>query len=224
MSCAVSSETDLGSQFNEPQLNRKIQDPQSGEERPLFTLDPSEGNAKFCCSVCQITVIGIKTLQSHILGKKHKNKVSGYKIIEGPRVEEPQQRSLLGLLVSQFRGVAVLGLEYVVEVKLSSLDESFCCTLCTVDSDLPNIMSHLLSSSHRLAFLARHFPSLNRRLTAQPVSQWTINNFQQLESFVAGIVARFGLATPTVVNSLLLWEREKENILRRIESLDHARE
>ena len=81
MSCATRSEPDLGSQFNEPELNRKVQDPQSGEERPLFTLDLSEGNAKFCCSVCQITVIGIKTLQSHILGKKHKNKVSGYKII-----------------------------------------------------------------------------------------------------------------------------------------------
>ena len=80
VSTVASSELDLGTQFNEPQLNRKIQDPQSGEERSLFTLDPSEGNAKFCCSVCQITVIGIKTLQSHILGKKHKNKVSGYKI------------------------------------------------------------------------------------------------------------------------------------------------
>ena len=80
MSTVASSQLDLGTQFNEPQLNRKIQDPQSGKERSLFTLDPSEGNAKFCCSVCQITVIGIKTLQSHILGKKHKNKVSGYKI------------------------------------------------------------------------------------------------------------------------------------------------
>ena len=81
VSSAGSSQPDLGTQFNEPQLNRKIQDPQSGEERSLFTLDLSEGTAKFCCSVCQITVIGIKTLQSHILGKKHKNKVSGYKII-----------------------------------------------------------------------------------------------------------------------------------------------
>ena len=80
LSSASSAETDLGTQFNDPQLNKKIQDPQSGEERSLFTLDTSEGNAKFCCSVCQITVIGIKTLQSHILGKKHKNRVSGYKI------------------------------------------------------------------------------------------------------------------------------------------------
>ena len=81
VSSATSSAADLGSQFNEPQLNRKIQDLQSGEERSLFTLDTSEGNAKFSCSVCQINVVGIKTLQSHILGKKHKNKVSGYKII-----------------------------------------------------------------------------------------------------------------------------------------------
>ena len=78
---ATGSKDDLGSQFNEPQLNRKIRHPQSGEERSLFTVDLSEGNAKFSCSVCQIYVTGIKTLQSHILGKKHKNIVSGYKII-----------------------------------------------------------------------------------------------------------------------------------------------
>ena len=37
---------------------------------------------------------------------------------EGHRVEEPTPRSLLGLLVREFRGVAVVGLEYVVDVKL----------------------------------------------------------------------------------------------------------
>ena len=142
---------------------------------------------------------------------------------EGPRVEQPEQRSLLGLLLSQFRGVAVLGLEYVVELKLSSSDESFCCTLCTVDSDLPTVMSHLLSSTHRMAFLARHFPTITRRLTAQPFSQWSSKTFQQLETIAARIVARFGLGTPTVVNNLLSWEREKDNIIRRIDSLDHAR-
>ena len=125
--------------------------------------------------------------------------------------------------MSQFRGVAVLGLEYVVEVKLSPSDESFSCTLCSVDSDLPNIMSHLLSSSHRLAFLARHFPTISRRLTSQQVEHWTTNTFQHLDTIVARIVARFGVGTPTVVNNLLLWEREKENILRRIDRLDHAR-
>ena len=123
----------------------------------------------------------------------------------------------------EFRGVAVLGLEYVVEVKLSSSDETFSCTLCSVESDLPNVMSHLISSKHRLAFLARHFPSVSRRLSAQPVSHWTINTFRQVDTIVAKIVDRFGLGTPTVVNNLLVWEREKENIIRRIDSLDHAR-
>ena len=117
----------------------------------------------------------------------------------------------------------MLGLEYVVEVKLSPSDESFTCTLCTVDSDLPNIMSHLISSSHRLAYLARHFPTVSRSLSGQQVSQWTIKTFHHLDSIVARIVARFGVGRPTVVNNLLLWEREKENILRRIDRLDHAR-
>ena len=143
--------------------------------------------------------------------------------IEGQRTEEPTQGNLLGQLVRQFRGVAVVGLEYVVEVKLSPSDESFSCTLCTVDSDLPNIMSHLLSTTHRLAFLSRHFPTVTRRLTGRQVSQWTISNFQHLDTIVARIAARFGLGTPTVVNNLLIWEREKENILRSIDRQDHAR-
>ena len=125
--------------------------------------------------------------------------------------------------MSQFRDAAVVGLEYIVEVKLSSSDESFSCTLCTVDSDLPNVMSHLISSTHRMAFMSRHFPTVTRRLSAQPVSQWTIKTYQELDTIAARIVAWFGVGTPTVVNNLLLWEREKENIIRRIDSSDHAR-
>ena len=78
---SVSSSNDLGTKFNDPQLNRKIQDGQSGEERDLFTCDLSLGTAQFTCSACRITVAGIKVLQSHINGKKHNKNVSGYKII-----------------------------------------------------------------------------------------------------------------------------------------------
>ena len=80
----ASSETrrdDLGAAFNDPQLNSKIEDPRTGLVRPLYTCDLSGGNAQFFCSACQIHVTGIKVLQSHINGRKHKNIMHGYKII-----------------------------------------------------------------------------------------------------------------------------------------------
>ena len=77
----VESPKDLGTIFNDPILNTKIADPQSGEERDLFTCDLSAGTAQFSCSACQITVQGIRVLQSHINGKKHAKNISGYKII-----------------------------------------------------------------------------------------------------------------------------------------------
>ena len=117
----------------------------------------------------------------------------------------------------------MVGLEYVVEVRLSETDEVLKCTLCSVDSGLPNIISHLLSSSHRLAFLARHFPTAARRLGGEEVASWRPGTYQVLEEVVGSIVDRFGPGQPVVVSSLLSWEREKVNILRSIESSVHAR-
>ena len=77
----VESPKDLGTIFNDPTLNTRIEDPKTGEERDLFTCDLSAGTAQFSCSVCQITVAGIRVLQSHISGKKHKKNISGHKII-----------------------------------------------------------------------------------------------------------------------------------------------
>ena len=139
-----------------------------------------------------------------------------------PTADTPS-RSLLAELVSLFRGSAVVGLEYVVEVRLSQTDEVLKCTLCSVDCDLPNIMSHLLSSEHRLAYLARHAPTAARRLGGREVTSWRPRSFQILEDVVGRIVGRFGTGQPVVVNGLLSWEREEVNILRRIERADHAR-
>ena len=146
---------------------------------------------------------------------------------EAPRPPEPPRRSLLGELVSQFYGAAVLGLEYVLEVRLSKCDETLKCALCTVDSDLTNILSHLLSTSHRVAFLVKHFPSVARRFQElevnMEVNRWSLDSLRLLDTVAGRIVSRFGLGQPTVVSSLLSWERDRVNILRSVERADHAR-
>ena len=150
---------------------------------------------------------------------------------EAPRPPEPPRRSLLGELVSQFHGAAVLGLEYVLEVKLSKCDETLKCALCTVDSDLTNILGHLLSTSHRVAFLVKHFPSVARRFQElevnmevnMEVNRWSLESLRLLDTVAGRIVSRFGLGQPTVVSSLLSWERDRVNILRSLERADHAR-
>ena len=72
---------DLGSAFNEPKLNTRICAQDSGEERALYTCDTSRGAAQFTCSVCDVTVTGIRVLQSHMGGRKHIGKLSEYKVL-----------------------------------------------------------------------------------------------------------------------------------------------
>ena len=80
-SSVTTSNDDLGSAYNEPKLNTRVLDRDSGEERALFTCDTSRGAAQFTCSVCGVTVTGIRVLQSHIGGRKHMGKLIEYQVI-----------------------------------------------------------------------------------------------------------------------------------------------
>ena len=80
-SSITTPENDLGSTFNEPKLNARVRDLDSGEERALYTCNTARGAAQFTCSVCDVTVTGIRVLQSHMGGKKHMAKLAEYQVI-----------------------------------------------------------------------------------------------------------------------------------------------
>ena len=72
---------DLGSVFNEPRLNTRVRARDTGEERSLYTCDLSRGSSQLTCTVCGVTVMGIKVLQTHWGGRKHLAKLEEYHVI-----------------------------------------------------------------------------------------------------------------------------------------------
>ena len=139
--------------------------------------------------------------------------------------ESEPASSVLGRLLAQFHVSALLGLEYVVEVKIRDNEEVFKCLLCGTDSDLNGIVRHLLSAGHRLAFLRRHFPVAGRKFSAARVPErgWAVASYESLDTVAARIEARCGRGEVTAVRGLLGWERDQDTIRRRIEEGHHAR-
>ena len=72
---------DLGSKFNEPALNQRVVDKMLGEERAVFKSWESHGMMQLECTVCNIIVSGVKTMQGHMQGKKHLKRLEGYEVL-----------------------------------------------------------------------------------------------------------------------------------------------
>ena len=122
---AVEENLDLGSKFNDPRLNQKVVE-ESGEEKPVFECSESAGNISLKCTVCSVTTTGIKTMVSHLAGKKHVAKMAGLRVVEGAGVADPVQtaaslvpeQGLLSRLLPMHQGAPLLGVDFVAEVGL----------------------------------------------------------------------------------------------------------
>ena len=77
---APGTDTDLGAMFAEPQLNTRVREA-GGGERPLYSCDTSSGAARLTCTACQVTATGIRSLQSHMGGKKHLARLAELEVI-----------------------------------------------------------------------------------------------------------------------------------------------
>ena len=132
--------------------------------------------------------------------------------------------SLLGELLKQFHVSPLLGLEYIVEVKLGAHEEVFKCVLCGVDFDLNGILGHLISTGHRVSFLRKHFPVVAAKFSSQlPESQWPLHTLETLDTVAGRIEARHGRGEVTAIRGLLAWEREASTLTSNIEQMKHAR-
>ncbi len=118
----------------------------------------------------------------------------------------------------------LLGLEYIVEVKLSATEEVFKCVLCGADFDLNGILGHLVSTAHRILFLRRHFPVVAAKFSSQlPESQWPQHTLETLDTVAGRIEARHGRGEVTAIRGLLSWERDAQALSTNIERMKHAR-
>ena len=74
----AAAKNDLGALFNDPSLNEKYIDKETGEPKPYFTHKEERGCVYIKCHICDLQVVGKRNLDTHIEGKKHRNKASSY--------------------------------------------------------------------------------------------------------------------------------------------------
>ena len=130
---AVEEVLDLGSKFNEPRLNQKVVE-ENGEEKPVFECSESGGNVSLKCTICSVATTGIKTMVSHLAGRKHREKMECLSVVEGAGVADPLQtsaslvpeRGLLSRLLPLHQGAPLLGIDFVTEVGLLACPATYC--------------------------------------------------------------------------------------------------
>ncbi len=177
------AQNDIGAIFNDPSLNDKFIDKESGLPTPCYTYKEERGCIYIRCNICNLQVIGKRNLDTHLEGKKHRNKagsvVMASKILFRisliilfsydpfqfpgkdllPPGEEPAAPLLptepvIFQILDKFKEAPLIGLEYVVEIIHGpSVDPSYECLLCNTRFDSSGVVSDVVSASHRLKYL-----------------------------------------------------------------------
>ena len=181
---------DLGTRYNQPRLNQKV--PHGGGRpglRPVFLCHDKDGSASFECTVCDIMVSGMKTLESHMGGKKHLAKLGQHQVEEGA-VSDPvaattslvPERGLLSRLLPLLPGAPLPGSGFLAEVLLGRAEPEYHCLLCSAVTTVREVVPHLRSAAHQLAFLAQARPEVYLMFAARssPAS-WGAAIFDNLD-------------------------------------------
>lgn len=223
---AVEEVLDLGSKFNEPRLNQKVVE-ENGEEKPVFECSESGGNLSLKCTICSVTTTGIKTMVSHLAGRKHREKIEGLRVVEGAGVADPMQaaaalvpeRGLLSRLLPLHQGAPLLGIDFVTEVLVGRSEPDYHCLLCSTAVTVREVVVHLSTASHQLAFLAQAKPELYLQFAAHSSNSpetWDKATLNSLDSVVEGLEVVW--KEPKVVASPLVFEATKEEIFAEMEA------
>ena len=134
------------------------------------------------------------------------------------------ERCLLDCLLENYSASSLLGLEYIVEILVGRADPEYKCVMCRVNASINDVMDHLLSTSHKLAYLDKFFPSLSKTfISTLNKSKWDSPTYNSLESIINKIELEFKRGQPRVIASGVVWERDKFKIEDEIENGWHAR-
>ena len=194
---AMEGEQDLGSRFNEPRLNQKVRAKahEGEEEQDLFVCHDKDGPLAFECTVCGITVSGMKTMESHMNGKKHLAKLANYTVVEGSLHHSdpltaaaslvPSQGLLSRLLPLRPPALTLAGSEFLAEVLQGRAEPEYHCLLCNSVSSVREVVPHLLTAAHQLAYLAQAQPHVYLQFAAQSSPElWGQETFSSLDTQV----------------------------------------
>ena len=66
---------DPGTRYGDDRLNQMARK-EGGPETDVFIVTEETGTLNIRCKVCEMTIFGVRNLNSHIAGKKHQGKFS----------------------------------------------------------------------------------------------------------------------------------------------------
>ena len=66
---------DLGTLYGDIRLNQRARQ-DGGPATDVFVVTEETGTLNIRCKVCEMTIFGVRNLNSHIAGKKHQGKFS----------------------------------------------------------------------------------------------------------------------------------------------------
>jgi len=109
------------------------------------------------------------------------------------------------------------GTEFIAEVLHGKAEPQYHCLLCSLsDCSVVDVLPHLLSASHQLAYLAQVHPELYLQFAARSSpALWGPDTFNKLQAQVAGLNLR--RKDPTVVASPTVFEARRDQIFVRME-------
>lgn len=231
---AVEESQDLGSRYNLPWLNQTVREAEGGEDTALFVLHENDGKLEFECTACHVKTFGVKTIQQHVNGKKHKNILADLTVTEGsgaqanpdtvPEAEILPSCGLLSKLLAALANtkgssIGVIGQGWVAEVLVGRGEPDYQCLLCpdTGTLSVRQVGPHLAGAKHQLEYLAHARPEAYLQFAARAKpSLWEQDTFDALDAEVAKLTS--SQAEPVMVASPLVFEDKKEEILARIEA------
>jgi len=220
----------LGVQFGDPSLNARFEPKEGADPEPLFQFSLNAGVTNLTCRACGVTVIGKRNLDVHLQGKRHKATMASVKTLEpAPPGEEdslvPSEASIQRLL-DDYKEAPLIGIEYLVEIlSLDNAPPSYKCLLCDTNLDVNSVISCLTSSTHRLKYLKRYYPTAGKKFAEVPnLASWRSETLDYLESVVLRIENKNGRLNPTVVGSYKDFIAKTKAIKNSIECGKHFRQ
>lgn len=149
-------------------------------------------------------------------------------VVAAPRLVAPAgQDSPVQRALDQHRGAALLGLEYLVEVREQEHGQwpVARCLLCHKEVALANLVGHVTSASHRLAYLEAFFPIVRRKfLRVANLKFWQNETFEFLGTVVSRIETKCGRLGAWVVEGRGPVTRELAQVEAAVEAGVHFRE
>ena len=170
----------------------------SQDARPVKVLDKING--VFTCTICDVLVLDRYSLQDHWYSPEHKKSMKLVQVIAGLEERLAMNRPVVQDMLDQFDLCPLLGLEHIVEIVKAEENSRYYCSLCDEKMAVSQLMSHLTSVGHNLAFIKKFFPTAWQRFSVIPdVNTWLKSDFLCLEQVLSKITEVHGRKRPLIV-------------------------